>query len=377
MNPTPTASLIARLTRPLSVLVLAFGACLASAQPGTALPRSTVETISVNPSQRAQIQEFVNNWTARVTSDDAQDTKRGIEALTAPLQGRGVSVAFRQAYSQVLDTLLSELESSATIADKLSILRISGDLATPAAVNHIRDLMNDDDAGVRLFAISRAGQVFETTRVHGPAMTGTDANTLIEAITDVANKHAAQHELIKACARALASGTTLGSRDLGDARSHAIIALSDLVGSRLQALNANDDPSFAQSLAIDAASATTRSISDITASVNEEAARAAVRLGGDIISVPLRRYLAKTLESKDDRELTVRSVQAGETLLYFARRKAAELEGKAINDIAATSFSTQLETGEDRDFRNDAAALLGPGSTIVRGFGFDDDRFLR
>lgn len=377
MNPTPTASLIARLTRPLSVLVLAFGACLASAQPGTALPRSTVETISVNPSQRAQIQEFVNNWTARVTSDDAQDTKRGIEALTAPLQGRGVSVAFRQAYSQLLDSLLSELEASETIADKLSILRISGDLATPAAVNHIRDLMNDDDEGVRLFAISRAGQVFETTRVHGPAMTGTDANTLIEAITDAANENADQHELIKACARALASGTTLGTRDLGDARSRAIVALSDLVGSRLQALNANDDPSFAQSLAFDAASATTRSISDITATVNEEAARAAVRLGGDIISVPLRRYLAQTLESKDDRELTVRSVQAGETLLYFARRKAAELEGKAINDITATSFSTQLETGEDRDFRNDAAALLGPGSPIVRGFGFDDDRFLR
>ncbi|MBM91825.1 MAG: hypothetical protein CMJ35_09475 [Phycisphaerae bacterium] len=377
MNPTPTASLISRVTRPLSVLILAFGACTASAQPGTSLPRSTVETIGVNPSQRTQIQEFVTNWSSRVTSEDAQDIKRGIEALTAPLQGRGVSVAFRQAYTQALNPLFSELKANESVANKLSLLRISADLATPTAVNNIQGLMSDDDHGVRLFAISRAGQVFETTRVHGPAMTGTDANALINAITDAAQQNADQHELIKACARALASGTTLGTRDLGDARSRAIIALSDLVGSRLQALNANEDPTFAQSLAFDAASATTRSISDITASVTAEAARAAVRLGGDIISVPLRRYLAKTLEPQNDRELTVRSVQTGETLLYFARRKAAELDGKTVNDIETTSFSSQLEAGDDRDFRNDAAALLGPGSPIVRTFGFDDDRFLR
>lgn len=376
MNPAPKAPLIARLTRPLSMLVLALATGLAPAQTGSTLPRSTVETISVNPGQRTQIQQFVDNWAPRVTSDDAQDTKRGIEALTEPLQSRGVSVAFRQAYTQALNPLLTQLEDSGSIADKLSILRIAADLATPSAAARVRDLMDDEDRGVRLFAISRAGQVFETTSVHGPAMTGNDANALIDAITQAAD-HDTHPEILRACARALGSGSNISSRDLGPARSRAVIALSDIVGQRLQALEPNDDPSFAQSLALDAAASTTRSLSDITAEVNADAARAAVRLGGDIISVALRRVLGSTIEPVADRELTVRSVQAGETLLYFARRKAAELRGQSLNSVQETRFSTMLENGEDRDFRNQAAALLGPGSPIVTVFDFESDRFLR
>lgn len=375
MNPAPTQSLFSRISRRFGLLALALSTAVATAQPGADLPRSTVETISVNPSQRTQIQQFVDNWAPRVTSENAQDTKRAIEALTQPLQSQGVSVAFRQAYTQSLKGLLDELGNTDSVAAKLSELRIAGDLATPSAVARILKHMNDSDIGVRLFAISRAGQIFETTRVHGPAMTGNDATSLIAAIASA--KDDTHPEVIRASARALAAGTTLGTKDLGDARSRAIIALSDLVGTRLQALNANDDPAFAQSLALDAASATTRSISDISSTITPEAAKAAVRLGGDIISVPLRRQLARTLEARSERDLTVRSVQAGETLLYFARRKAADLAGRSNSDIVTTQFSKQLETGEDREFRNDAAALLGPGSPVVSQFDFASDHFLR
>ncbi len=361
----------------MSLLVLAVATGLAAAQPVGDLPRSTVETISVSPAQRTQIQQFVDNWAPRITSGNAQDTKRAVEALTEPLQSRGVSVAFRQAYTQSLTSHLDQLISNASVSAKLSALRIAGDLATPSAVSRILSMINDEDSGVRLFAISRAGQVFETTRVHGPAMTGTDATSLINAIA-AGNAQANQDpEVIRASARSLASGAMLGTKDLGEARSLAIIALSDLVGGHLQALKANDDPTFAQSLALDAASATTQSISDIGATITPEAAKAAVRLGGDIISVPLRRVLAKTIEPANERGLTVRSVQAGETLLYFARRKAADLRDQSNNNIVTTQFSKQLENADDRDFRNDAAALLGPGSAIVTEFQFKNDRFLR
>lgn len=377
MNPATTSSLIARFTRRLGLLALACTTTLAHAQAGADLPRSTVETISVNPAQRTQIQQFVDNWAPRVTTANAQENKRAVEALTQPLQSQGVSVAFRQTYAQLLKGLLDQLGSSDSISAKLSELRLSSELATPTAVARILKHMNDADAGVRLFAISRAGHVFETTRVHGPAMTGNDINTLINAIAEAGAKNANQPEITRACARSLAQGAMLGSKDLGDARSRAIIALSDLVGERLQALTPNDDPAFAQSLALDAASATTRAISDISATVTPEAARAAIRLGGDIISVPLRRLLAKTLEEQTKRDVTVRSVQAGETLLYFARRKAAELAGTSLSEIVTTQFSKQLESGDDRAFRNDAAALLGPGSPVVRESNVKSDRFLR
>lgn len=375
LNPASSVALLARFTRPLGMLIVVLGTSLAHAQPGSDLPRSTVETISVNPGQRTQIQEFVNNWTPRAVGSNAQDTKRALEALTKPLQSRGVSVAFRQTYTQALTPLMDQLAGDGSVGSKLSMLRIAADLATPSATSRIVDMISDEDPSVRLFAVSRVAKVFDTTRIHGPAMTGSDANALINAVAQAAQS--GQPELVRASVRALGAGTMLGTKDLGDSRSRAVIALSNLVGERLHTLSPSDDPTFAQSLALDAASATRQSISDISATVSPEAAKAAVRLGGDVISIALRRVVAKTIEPQSERDLTLRSVQAGETLLYFARRKHAELNGDPTSGINETKYSDMLARGDDRDFRNDAAALLGPGSPVVRSCGFSNDRFLR
>lgn len=356
--------------------MLTLGTSLAGAQPIRELPRSTIETISVNAGQRSQIENFVNNWASQATSGDASNVKQALEALTEPLHGRGVSIAFRQSYAQLLMPTIDQLLEEDEVQSKISALRLAGDLATPAAANRVRRLINDDDAGVRLFAVASAGRLFESAGVHGPAITDSDASALIDTIIDSAREQGSDREHTRACARALTDATTIGTRDLTATRSNAIIALSELVGDQLIGLNDDDDPSFAQSLALEAASATTASISDISATVNADAARAAVRLGADIVAIPLRRVIAKTIEPQGERGMTASSVQAGETLLYFARRKAAEIDGRSITGIETTNFSNQLESGNDRDFRNDAAALLAPGGPIVSGFGFEDDRFL-
>jgi hypothetical protein len=369
------ASRFARTTRPLQILALALGTTLAIAQPVTDLPRSTIETISVNGGQRTQIEQFVNNWLPRLTSENASDNKRALEALTTPLHGRGVSIAFRQSYSQLLIPTIDELINDRGIQGKINALRISGDLATPAASARIRRLLNDDDAGVRLFAVASAGRLFQSAGVHGPAITDSDASALINAILENARSNTDDAEYTHACARAFVEATTIPTRDLTATRSNAIIALSDLVGEHLSTLDADEDPKFVQGLALDASSATTVSISDISATINADAARAAVRLGADVIALPLRRVIAKTIEPQGERDLTVRSVQAGETLLYFARRKGAELGGRSSTGIDTTSFSDLLKSGNDRDFRNQAAALLAPGGTIDSNYKFGD-RFL-
>ena len=373
----PTNSMLRQRVLPIfGAAVLAFSSMNAIAQTGADLPRSTVETISVSPAQRDQITQFVDAWAPKIQSDDPQGTKRAIEALTKPLASRGVSIAFRQAYTQTVSGLLDRLEADQSVSAKLSALRLAGDLATPEAVDIIISGIQDDDLGVSLFAVSRAGRALEVTQTLGPAITGSDARKLIQSVLDLSNTPEADPELVRAAARTLAAGSALTNKDLADTRSQAIIALSDLVGSRLHQLSANDDPGFAQELSIDAASSITRAVSDITAEITPQAARAAVRLGGDIISVPLRRVVAKTIEPVAERQLTISSVQSGETLLYFARKKAAELDGQSISDIQTTKLAAQLTAGEDRQFRNDAAALLGPGATIVRAFNFADDRFL-
>ncbi len=374
-NPSKIKSIAQALVCAASLLAFSPAAL---AQSGADLPMSTTESISISSSQRAQIDEFVQAWTGRALSDNAPDTKKALEALTKPLTQRGVSVAFRQAYSQAITPLLNELDAKGTIGATLSSLRIAGALATPAAATRIRAAINDnDDLGVKLFAVARTGDLFAATKAHGPAMTQGDAQALINAIGTLAEDQSIHDELLRACVRTLSKATTLSSKDMGDTRSHAIVALAKAVGARLRATNITDDPSFAQSLGLEAASAITASISDISSDTTPQAVKAAIGLGGDIISIALRRVVGGTINPVSDRDLTVRSVQAGETLLYFALRKDADLDNKFGKPVRQTTFADQLTAGDDKDFRNQASLLLGPGSPIVKAFGFNDNRFLR
>ncbi|MDF1810158.1 MAG: hypothetical protein P1U42_10735 [Phycisphaerales bacterium] len=347
------------------------------AQSGSDLPRSTVEAISINGAQRTQIESFIEAWTVRAEGDNAADTRKALEALTKPLQERGVSVAFRQAYATAITPLMNSLESSDSIGAHLSSLRIAGDLGTPTAATRIKAGLNSDDLGVLIFATSRAGQLFSTTKRHGPAMTPNDAIGVIDALKASATNSSAEPELLRASIRALSIAASLPSNDMGDARSHAIVALADIVGPRLRSLSVSDDPSFELGLSIDASAASTVSISDISSQTTPEAVKAAVGLGADVISISLRRVLGKTIEPTSERDLTVRATRAGETLLYFSLQKHAELSNVVNGNIRQTSFADQLESGDDKAFRNAASLHLGPGSFVVTEFDFADERFLR
>ena|GEM_PF-1658844 len=361
---------------------LSLGLALAVCSPNASaqnLPRSTVEAITISGSHRTQINEFVEGLTPNATGTNAQDVKKAIDALTKPLNERGVSVAFRQAYSQALGPVLSALDEQGTIAAQLAALRLAGDLATPSAVNRIKKAINstsNPDLGVQLFAVSRAGQVFSMINTHGPALTPNDSESLIRAIQTLGTRDDLSPELLGACVRALSIGTTLPSKTMGENRSLAIIALGEVVGRQLRGLGVNDDPTTVHELALVAAGSATASISDISSDTNADATKAAVGLGGDIISVSLRKVLNNAMPQASERRATVQTIQAGESLLYFALRNDAELNNESIATVKQTKFANQIAGGDDRAFRGDAAALLGPGSPIVKRFGFRDDRFL-
>jgi hypothetical protein len=348
----------------------------ANAQLGADLPSSTTEAISISTSQKSQINSFVQTWTQRALSENPQDNKKAIDALTKPLKSRSVSVAFRQSYTQSINPLLKELDNKDTIAATLASLRIAADLATPSATTKIKAALNNNDLGIQLFAASRAGQIFKTTKSQGPAITQSDADSLINALQTLASETNINPELYSASIRALIAATTLSSKDMGDARSNAIDALAQSVGAQLRALDPNDDPAPLQAIALNAASAITASIADISSNTTPQAVKAAVGLGADIISVPLRRVLAGTLEPTSQRDLTIKSVQAGETLLYFALKKETETTRRFSAAVKQTNFAQLLEAGDDKAFRNQASLLLAPGSPIVKAFDFDDDRFL-
>jgi len=371
---TKAKSFIQALT---CALALSAASPLAHAQLGADLPPSTTEAISISPSQRTQISKFVEAWTSKALSDNPQDIKNALESLTEPLQARAVSVAFRQSYAQAITPLLNELQAKDSIASTLASLRIAANLATPNTTARVKAALNHADQGIQLFAVSRAGQIFKTTNAHGPAMAPNDAVALIKALETLASDPQIQDELLRTTVRALIAATQLRSKDMGDTRSDAIIALANIIGAHLRALNTNDDPAFTQSIALDAASAITASIADISSQTTPDAVKSSVGLGGDIISVALRRVLANTINPVSNRDLTVRSVQAGETLLYFALRKDAETTHRFTGSVKQTNFADLLRAGDDKAFRNQASLLLAPGSPIVKDFGFQTERFFR
>jgi hypothetical protein len=363
----------------LCTLVLSLITQTSSAQVTTELPRSTIEAISISSSQQSQITEFVDAWSQRALSDNTEDNKKAIEALTKPFAGRVATVAFRQSYTSALNPLLTSLKDKGSVGASISMLRIAGYLATPSALNMIKDELDSDDMGVQLFAVSRVGQVFTSTINFGPAISESNANSLIQSVETIGSQNDINDELVRACVRSLSIGTRLSTDDIGNARSSSIIALANIVGSRLRSLSVTDDPSFAQSLALDAASAATSSISAIRANktyTTPDAVRAAVGLGGDVISVALRREIGKTLKPISNRDLTINSVQSGESLLYFALLEHAENNNKPAQGIRQTSFADQLREGKDKEFRNGASLLLADGSYIVTEFKFNGKRFL-
>lgn len=343
----------------------------------SSLPGSTVEAITIGNAQQTQINSFIQSWTERALSGSSSDVKKAMEALVNPVHQRGVSIAFRQAYARSLVPLMDELEGQDSVGSKLSALRLAGALSTPDSASRVQKSLKDEDLGIQIFAVSRIQSIFSNTTKYSPAISSGEIDSLIGALEKIAMENDVNRELLRSAVRALIQGTTLTSKDMGNSRSTAIKALSNVVGNQLRTLTVSDDPKFAQTLAIQATSAITASILDISSSTTSDATREAVGLAGDTISITLRRQFGKTLEPVSQRGLTIKSVRSAESLLYFARRKHAEIAGDSQSSIRQTGFTDQLEAGDDRDFRNDASGLLGPGSDLIRKFSFADERFVR
>ncbi|MCA9303081.1 MAG: hypothetical protein KC996_03060 [Phycisphaerales bacterium] len=362
---------IANALRPL-ILALAFllSAPGAFAQLTASLPGSIVQSGSISGAARQQIQEYVDALSGPLNSDDVRDASRAREQLVRPLEDRDVSVAFRQAYSQSLATMLSAQSDSDDIQQQLLALRLAGELATSDALRVIRKHLSSGDNGVRLFAIGRVQRVFEMTAAHGPAISSTEAAELIRLVSEKGKKSADPIEL-DGIVRALAAGSALPGADMSRPRNQSIGAIEAVVSPILRGLKPSDDTESGYRLGLRAASAITASINDLNSTPDAASLKASIGLAGDILSVPLRQILAGQRLEGSERELTVRTVQSAEALLYFARRKQP-----GGGQVSQTGFAQMIQKKEDRDYRNAVSLLFDANSKLVSENGFAADRFV-
>ncbi len=355
------------------LLALAIGlpAPAASAQVRSELPASVVEAASIGASERAQIDQFIAQITAAATGADAEAVTRARRDVVAPLTGRNPSVSFRQAYAQASAALMGSLLASEDAAARIAGLRLAGHLATGDATAVVRNALKEPDPGVRLFAAVQARRVFEVTANAGPALTEAQLGQLVEALAASADAEASQPH-VQAVIRALGAGATVRSRDLNATRSAALAALARVASARVRSVGPGGFVADENTI-LEAATLATRALSEAGATVTDPAAKAAAEFGGDMLSMTLRRQTQNMMGEQLDADL--RLLSAGESLIYFARRRQVE---NARGNAAAVPQTTlaSLLSNKDRSFRNELVRLIGPGSEFLRQFGLPDTRFV-
>lgn len=352
-------------------LSLALPVTGASAQVRAELPASVVEAASIGASERTQIDQYIAQITAAATGADAEAVTRARRDLVAPLTGRSPSVSFRQAYAQASASLMAALLASDDPAAKIAGLRLAGHLATGDSTGVVRDALKESDAGVRLFAAVQARRIFEVTANAGLALTEPQLAQLIEALAGSVDAESSQPH-IQAVIRALGAGATARSRDLNATRSAALAALSRVASARVRAVGPAGFVGDENTI-LEAATMATRSLSEAGVTVTDDAAKAAAEFGGDMLSMTLRRQTQNLMGDQLDADL--RLVNAGESLVYFARRRKVENARGNANSVPQTTLANLLST-KDRGFRNELVRLIGPGSEFLRQFGLPDARFV-
>lgn len=351
--------------------VLTLLAPAAAAQVRAELPASVVEAASIGAGERSQIDAFVAQLAPAATGKQPEATARARRDLIGPLLGRQPSVAFRQAYSQAASALLSGLLKDADAGARIAGLRLAGNLATGETAGMVQQALGADDAGIRLFAAVQSRRIFEITAAAGPALTEPQAQRLIEALAESADAES-DRAYIQSVIRALGAAAQIRARDLAGTRSSALAALAR-VGARRAETAGPDGLLDASDTLLLATSIATRSVSEAGVTVSDDAARAAAELGGEILAVVLARQSRNLIGA--DAEADIRLLAAGESLIYFARRRQVENARGSVSAVPQTNLA-ELLRAQDRGFRNELVRLIGPGSDLIRQFGLPDDRFI-
>jgi hypothetical protein len=340
----------------------------------TTLQTSTIESASLGGSQISQISSFVDHWSSRALESDSQSAMRAQTKLVEPLINPRVSISFRRAYSDALGSYFDQLDTNGDVGSTLSMLRLAGELGTTKSTEILINAMGSDDAGIQIFAIGRAGRTFRTTAVNGPALSVNDLGSLVSKLKEISGA-STDPAVLDACLQSYAHGSTLPSGDFLAARADCMKAMCDAASKQLINPGKSDLETRAR-LAVVGSGAANFSLLQNGEDSTNEAIKSAVALGADMISIALSDILDGTMPGIDDRGLQTSLVRSGESLLYFALKKHAELNGRSPVSVKQTQLAVLLEAGEDRDFRNKAALLLGAGSPIVTTFDFADDRFV-
>lgn len=225
-----------RSVRALSILAACLLAPVAPCLAQGGLPPAVVQAQNIGPEQQGQVEQYVAGPLKDLGSDDNDTVKDARNALLSPFRGQtGVSVAFRQAYSNACMARLRELSSGSRDQVAANAIRVLAELGTPESLDLLGKKLSDKKSdSVRLIAAASCSRIFDIlnpANAGQPAVLPADVQTLIDRLGDTILNET-NPETLEAAVRALIPGTNLARPSFESVRAYAIQVLCKQIIAR-------------------------------------------------------------------------------------------------------------------------------------------------
>jgi hypothetical protein len=370
-----------RRRHPAIALLLVALALLAPASRVTAqsdLPPEITRATSLTAEQTREIEKFVGEAMARFNAQppvDRQEVGKGREALLRQLKGREISVAFRQAYSQILVPKLQPLAGDPDDLRVANALIVGGELATTDSVALAERALNHEKSPVRSAACYAIGRTFDAVTTASPAIFKDRLEGLTGKLGDVVRKDTEPLVVLEAI-KALGRAMNVDRAGMESVRVAGLAALDTAVRDRAKAAAAGKVPEILLQGLTNAAQAARESMAQNNPqlALSPEGMKQAAELNGHLLALIIVRMQAKDFPEGDTaaRELPAQAVSVAETAIGLAAQKAGSTQ--PLPRGLAAEFKKATREGDAAFFRS-ALELL---RVLQRPpFGFPPGTFLK
>lgn len=193
------------------------------------LPQDTITRSPLNEADKQLVDKFVAARLPDLSSSDPMAMKKSREELLRPFRNTGVSVPFRQYYSEKLkDELKKNVGGKDAVV--ISALIIAGDVATNDTAAIVESKLNDPGEAIRYAAVKGVERIVDAVSTRNPALPASSVERLIGKLGDVVKDPTSTEKVIDGAIRALRKSMEL-SRPGFEERLLAMRTLCESAGA--------------------------------------------------------------------------------------------------------------------------------------------------
>ncbi len=324
------------------------------------IPCALATQDSLSTADQKVVKDATEASLARLRSADAETSLRGRNEIVEPLACNGVTVAFRAAYTQALDSSLRELIRGTDLRLAANALLIAGKLKSSGAVPVLRMGLEDQRPAVRLAAASGFKELLAPPLVGLPDRT---IDPLLDALAEALSKETNPNvgDVLVAALDAARGSDVL--------RARANSKLIDALSARIRSIRAGDmagewAPAILRG--VDGTKNTLIELLGAGGAPDRDFARRAAILGALSLAYVGDRVASGQVTPGSTLDLTLDALaSAAEGQIVFAHAPAGGVESIRAVDLRS-SYSRAVKDGDPSELQRKLRGWIGSGGLFTR-----------